>query len=102
MSRRRPQTYRLWIAHTQQWRGQHWNDVPPRARAWELAQEGCFTLPQAVAYLEGFNTQMLHEAKPYWAIATCVTRRYRHDLQPAQWVSSRRLLRLRRMESSCG
>ena len=39
-----------------------------------------------------FNTQVLRDAKPYWAVATNVTAQYQGDLEPAGWISASRLL----------
>ena len=86
------ETYRLWIAGFENWQPQSWSDVPPRARPIEAAVEGCFNAAQAAAFMEGFNTQVLRDAKPYWAVATNVTAQYQGDLEPTGWISASRLL----------
>jgi hypothetical protein len=74
------------------WQPQSWSDVPPRARPIEAAVDGCFNAAQAAAFMEGFNTQVLRDAKPYWAVATNVTAQYQGDLEPTGWISASRLL----------
>jgi hypothetical protein len=87
----RHSTYRLWIAEFENWQPQAWNDVPPRARPVE-AVEDCYDAAQAAAFMEGFNTQILRDAKPYWAVATSVTACYQGDLDRSAWISASRLL----------
>ena len=74
------------------WQPQSWSDVPPRARPVEAAANDCFNATQAAAFLEGFNTQILQDVKPYWAVATSVTSQYRDEPEPADWISASRLL----------
>ena len=43
-------------------------------------------------YVEGFNSQMLAEAKSRWAVAIPVSGRFEGDPQPGQPVSGHRFL----------
>jgi hypothetical protein len=94
------ETYRLWIARFENWQPQSWSDVPPRVRPIEAAVEGCFNAAQAEAFIQGFNTQILHDEKEFWAVATNVTAQYQGDLEPAGWISASRLLHCTASEGS--
>jgi hypothetical protein len=82
--------YRIWITAPAAWQPSHWQDRPSQARVVAPAADGLFTAEQAAAFLEGFNTQLLHEPKQVWGIAVRVDIQCRGDLRPGQaWRSAR-------------
>jgi len=82
--------YRIWITAPAAWEPLHWHDRPSQARVVAPAAEGLFTAAQAAAFLEGFNTQLLHEPKRLWGIAVRVDIQCRGDLRPGQaWRPTR-------------
>jgi hypothetical protein len=90
--------YRIWITAPAAWQPLHWHDRPSQARVVALATEGLFTAEQAAAYLEGFNTQLLHEPKRVWGIAVRVDVECHGDLRPGQaWRPARARRPNRRM-----
>jgi hypothetical protein len=76
--------YRIWITAPTAWEPSHWHDRPSQARVVAPAADGLFTAAQAAAFLEGFNTQLLHEPKRVWGIAVRVDIQCRGDLRPGQ------------------
>jgi hypothetical protein len=73
--------FRIWIATYADWRPGHWNDAPPRATALELVDDAAYSAEEAALFLQGFNTAMLEEDRPIWAIAVPVVVRYEGDAQ---------------------
>ena len=61
--------YRIWIARCADWQPRHWAEVPPRILPLEAADEGCYSAVEAIAFLEGFNSEMLRDPKGCWAVA---------------------------------
>lgn len=66
------QYYRLWIGQIGRWRPQAWQDVPPRFAPLEPADERAYSARHALAFLEGFNGQMLAHCGRHWAVAIAV------------------------------
>ena len=78
--------FRLWITRYDNWQPQHWYDVPPAVVTTEPAEDRPVPIEEAIAFLEGFNGQMLRESQTCWAIAAPVTIQYRGDFAPNERV----------------
>lgn len=78
------QWYRIWIMTFDEWRPQHWSEMPPFAKAVEPADEGLFSPDEAAAYLEGHNTTSLRLGNVRWAVAIPVQIRIVGDMSPGQ------------------
>ncbi len=78
--------YRVWITRYENWQPKHWHDVPPEARAVELAVAQCLPREAAFDVVEGFNGLMLRDAGRLWAVAVPVALRYDGDVQPGDIV----------------
>ena len=85
--RESPSAFRLWIARYDHWRPERWNDAPPQATALELIEDSSFSEEEARLFLEGFNSQMLVDGRPLWAVAVPVVLRYDGDPQPGEPIS---------------
>lgn len=86
VERQREPLFRVWITDSRDWLPRRWNEVPPAAVALQPAEEGCLAADQARQFLEGFNRQMLTEARPLWAVALPVSVLYQGDAQPGQRI----------------
>jgi hypothetical protein len=76
------QMYRLWITTYADWRPAQWSDAPPTATALEAVENGLYSADEAALFLEGFNSAVLQNNDPIWAVAVPVTIRYEGDAQP--------------------
>jgi hypothetical protein len=81
-----PRLFRLWITTYVDWRPAHWNETPPRATAIEPVEEALYSAQEAALFLEGFNSAMIGQEKPIWAVAVPITIRYEGDAQPGMPV----------------
>jgi hypothetical protein len=81
-----PRWFRLWIASYIDWRPSSWNQIPPRATAIEPVEDGLYSAQEAALFLEGFNSAMLVEQKPIWAVAVPITIRFEGDARPGMPV----------------
>ena len=79
--------FRIWIAGYSDWRPTTWHDVPPRAIALEPAETDPLSASQAQAFLEGFNGQMLRQAKRLWAVAVPIVVGYDGDVRAGENVA---------------
>lgn len=86
-----PQLFRVWIARYEDWQPRRWDEVPPVARAVELAVPECLPRDAAAHVIEGFNAAMLCDADKRWAVAVAVAVRYEGDLTPGEVVTACRL-----------
>ncbi len=80
------QMFRLWITTYTDWRPSQWSDSPPTATALEAVENGLYSVDEAALFLEGFNTSMLQNTEPIWAVAVPVAIRYEGDAQPGMPV----------------
>jgi hypothetical protein len=85
--------YRLWIGRIGTWRPRSWNDVPPRFVALAPADEGSYSAKHALAFLEGFNRQMLATRGRHWAVALADGIRSSGDCAPPRFFSAHQLRR---------
>ena len=76
------QMYRLWITTYADWQPAQWSDAPPTATALEAVENGLYSADEAALFLEGFNSAVLQNNDPIWAVAVPVTIRYEGDAQP--------------------
>ncbi len=76
--------FRLWMATYSDWRPTHWNQSPPRATALELVEDALYSADEAALFLEGFNSSMLGDARPIWAVAVPITVCYEGDARPGR------------------
>jgi hypothetical protein len=81
-----PQMFRLWITTYANWRPAQWSDSPPTAIALEAVENALYSADEAALFLEGFNSAMLENSEPIWAVAVPVTVRYEGDAQPGMPV----------------
>ena len=75
MKRPRPRVdrrYQLWIGRVGTWRPQRWHDLPPRFVAQQPADDVAYSARHALAFIEGFNHQMLASGGRHWAVALAV------------------------------
>ncbi len=79
--------FRVWIGNYHNWQPAHWDDVPNAFEALEPAESGHFSAAEAAAYLEGFNSRMLVESRPVWAVAVPVAVHYEGDLAPGACIT---------------
>ena len=77
-------TFRVWIAEYDRWTPTGCGDVPPVATALEPAEEGLMPGFQAMAYVEAFNREVLHQPRKIWAVALPASVCYCGDPQPGQ------------------
>lgn len=85
------ETYRLWIAKVDDWQPRSWRDLPREAVAIELAEPGCFSATDALAYLEGFNTAAIGRREHRWAVAVRITLAYEGDPAPGELIFPRKM-----------
>ena len=79
-----PTQYRVWLAACGASQPRHVRDWPAEAVALEPAEEGPFSLAQAVRYVEVFNRIAMARHLGVWAIALPVAVRYEGDLRVGQ------------------
>ena len=60
--------------------------------ATEPAEERCVSIEEAVAFVEGFNTQMMEASRHCWAVAAPVTIHYQGDFAVNERVAGTSLL----------
>lgn len=85
--------YRLWIGRVGHWRPRCWQDLPPRFVALEPADDSCYSAKHALAFLEGFNRQMLATRGRHWAVALAIEIRSGGDFAPPRLFSGHQLRR---------
>ncbi|HEX3658617.1 MAG TPA: hypothetical protein VHV55_22690 [Pirellulales bacterium] len=85
--------FRLWIGNTGGWRPRCWRDVPPRFVAWEPADSRAYSARHALAFLEGFNGQMLAGRGRLWAVAVAIDVLDGETFAPGRLFSGRELHR---------
>ncbi|HVU85944.1 MAG TPA: hypothetical protein VHD36_01400 [Pirellulales bacterium] len=81
--------YRIWIAKFQDWQPRSWRDLPREAVAVELAESGCFSANDALAYIEGFNRVAIGRSDHRWAVAMPVIA-YEGDPAPGELIFPRK------------
>jgi hypothetical protein len=81
-----PDRFRIWITRFSSWQPRSWRDLPPEAVAIELAEVGCFSATEAVAYIEGHNTAAIGRRDRRWAVAVPVVLAYEGDPQPGDVI----------------
>lgn len=79
---------RVWIVEYEDWEPTRWSDVPPAARAVAPIGNDCWSIDDALAFLEGFNGQALATPHGRWAIVHPVQLRLAGDLTPDQPCST--------------
>jgi len=84
-------SYRIWITRFASWQPRSWRDLPQEAMAIELAEPGCFSAADALAYIEGHNTAALARRERRWAVAVPVVPTYDGDLHPGETIFPRRV-----------
>lgn len=81
-----PAAFRLWIAGYSGWCPTNWTDRPPLATALEPVSEATYSAEDARLFLEGFNSQMLRDARQLWVVAVPVALRFEGDLRPGDEI----------------
>ncbi len=83
--------YRIWITTFEGWHPRSWRDLPREAVAVELAESGCFSAADALAYIEGFNSAAIGRRERRWAVAVPVTLAYDGDPTPGDRIFPRKI-----------
>jgi hypothetical protein len=78
--------YRIWITKFVRWQPHSWRDLPQEAIATELAEPGCFSAADALAYVEGHNTAALGRRDRRWAVAVPIVLAYEGDPRPGDVI----------------
>jgi len=81
-----PSTFRIWITRYQRWQPNSWQDLPDEAVAVELAEPGCFTASDALAYIEGHNRAAMARRDHHWAVAVPVVLAYEGEPAPGDTI----------------
>ena len=76
--------YQVWIVDPGQWAPMHWADRPRRGILIAPAADRLFTSDEAEAFLEGFNTELLHVPKQRWGVVVPVDVCCRGPLRPGR------------------
>ena len=83
--------FHIWITSFTRWQPRSWRDLPQEAVAIELAEPGCFTAADALAYIEGHNCAALGRRDRRWAVAVAVVLAYEGDPRPGELIFPRRI-----------
>jgi hypothetical protein len=78
--------FRIWITHFRRWQPETWRDLPREAVAVELAEPGCYSAADALAYIEGHNSAALGRGECRWAVAVPVTLAFEGDPAPGETI----------------
>jgi hypothetical protein len=87
----RSELFRIWITQFERWQPRSWQDLPREAVALELAEQGCFTAIDALAYVEGHNSAALARRDRRWAVAVPVVLAYEGDPAPGDKIFPQRM-----------